>query len=753
MKKLIMILTACAVWSASWAVEQKRYAVEAAEPGAECLGWGVSLEEWAEKAGALEDWFIADFADKVVGNMGAQAFRYVFPGNTDDSYHGAESLPFMDADGTFHWERDAARQRLMQRLNERCLDGKFMAVSAVPENLKVRATDGAMVLAPANYAAYADYVATVLGYFKTQCQLEFSSIDPGCQDAEFLRIMAEKLKSAELGTVLVVSNNADVAIGQRPTGSAHPDDLAAVQALMGAVRSGATLWLAPEVPGTYVADGEFRPSGLFYFYSQIMSAVLPGSKYVKALSDNALASLNADGTSLTLLLLNAGDSPVREWITLNGVTAAAEQATATRTSATERCASVEAPVVNGGYMVAELPAQSLTTVVLPVKPTAEPMPQTENLLSFGTRDAVVRSRADKSAELDIALNALAPAEVTLTLEGEDARYFSVSSTGVSAPGTLRVNYSPEARGCHHAWITASATDGSAQAVRLDLHGDAYDVPRLSLKGNTTFASGSTDPVTSTLSLKGTALTGQITADVDGADSECFTTTFPWAVKEYTQIVFDNSRTGWKHVKAYVFNPDNPIPNLICGCQGRGYPMVDAGNGLFTQQFSFYFDGMKIKFMEDMETTITEAVDFLPGVTYYAAGRCADRFPHVVPLMMDVDDTMDVTYTSAGAESATAVLRLNTAGLDEPFVTNLLAKNAAVTDLAAECNALTVCVNGRNLTVRGVDVSALRLFTLTGVPAASSSGPSLDASALPSGVYLLSATTVSGATTHRRVLLR
>lgn len=755
MKKLITIIIAvCAAWSAAWAAQQNRYEVRGAETGPQCMGWGVDLAEWAEQAGALDDWYLPDFVNEVVGTMGARVFRYGFPGTGTDVYHGADGQTFMDEDGSYHWERDGARQRLLQRLHERCWEGDFLAVGAVPDYMKVRAVDGTMVLNPIKYIAYANYLVEVLNHFKTEYELEFRSIDPGVQDADFLTVLDDKLKSANLTTVLAGNDTMKLKVGEKASGTDLAADIAAMQAMIADVRGGeSAVWMAPEVPATYNDTDGFKLSKLFHFYRQVMAPIWVGSRYVNVLNDNALASLNEDGSALTLLLLNPGENAVREWIDLRGLEPAADHATASRTSATEDGTTVEAPVVNGGYLMAELPAQSLTAVLLPVKPIADQAPSAENLLSFGLRDAVIVSRTDKRAEHEIILNAITSAPVTLKLEGDDAKYFAVEPTKLTAPGSARITYTPEARGCHHVWLTATADDGVTPAARVDIHGDAYDAPALSLTGNTAFKAGGTEPDTTTLSLKATGLTGEIVAEVDGADAQLFTSQFPWAVKQYTQIVFDNSRTGWKHVKAYLFNPDHPVSNLICGCQGRGYPMVDAGNGLFTQQYPLYFEGLKIKFMEDMETTVTEAIDFLPGVIYYASGRCADRYPHTVPLMMDVDDTLDVAYTPGGEESASAVLRLSTRGLDTPLTTNLIAHNAGAPAASAERNSLFIRQQGRIITVQGDAVTALSLLTLTGTTAASINAASLDASALPAGVYLLRIATADGAESVRRLLLR
>ena len=233
MKKLITIIIAvCAAWSAAWAAQQNRYEVRGAETGPQCMGWGVDLAEWAEQAGALDDWYLPDFVNEVVGTMGARVFRYGFPGTGTDVYHGADGQTFMDEDGTYHWERDGARQRLLQRLHERCWEGDFLAVGAVPDYMKVRAVDGTMVLNPIKYIAYANYLVEVLNHFKTEYELEFRSIDPGVQDADFLTVLDDKLKSANLRTVLAGVDTMKVKVGEKASGTDLAADIAAMQNLM-----------------------------------------------------------------------------------------------------------------------------------------------------------------------------------------------------------------------------------------------------------------------------------------------------------------------------------------------------------------------------------------------------------------------------------------------------------------------------------------------------------------------------------------
>ena len=73
--------------------------------------------------------------------------------------------------------------------------------------------------------------------------------------------------------------------------------------------------------------------------------------------------------------------------------------------------------------------------------------------------------------------------------------------------------------------------------------------------------------------------------------------------------------------------------------------------------------------------------------------------------------------------------------------------------SAERNSLFIRQQGRIITVQGDAVTALSLLTLTGTTAASINAASLDASALPAGVYLLRIATADGAESVRRLLLR
>lgn len=387
-------------------------------------------------------------------------------------------------------------------------------------------------------------------------------------------------------------------------------------------------------------------------------------------------------------------------------------------------------------------------------------PQNANV-TFSTHDALFRAKVGDTHSRRIYLSAdPVTSPITLAIHddtGRSASQFSVEPSSLPSSGYVTVTYRPTGETASHwAWISASA-DG-ANVSYVDVHGDSYAEPRLSAEGNTHFSATQLGPVTNTLTLRAKGLIGRIEGGTWGQNWDLFSLTLPWDVKTYSTITFDNRLTQWADVTAFLYDPANPTVNLL----PDGGIMHSDGTGLFTiplpsSNAAVASSGRakKIRFREADGRTITDDIDFIPGAVYRASGRAAQRFPHAVPALADVDDTIDVTYTPQADGNFSAYIWLKTAGRDNNLDIPLSAvATTAADDIAAEADAIAVSVHGRVITARSSrDITAMELYSVTGLSLIRGEGAELDAGTLPAGVYLLRVTADDGHAHLRKLVLR
>lgn len=184
-----------------------RYTVSLDEKRQTFEGWGFTLCWWANVTGNWDDEHVFELVDWLVNDLGIRIFRYNIGGGDDpaftnceehhmihNSYNDckgarAEMEGFMDADGSYHWDRDRAQIRIMRMIHEICPDAIFEAfANSAPYFMTEsgcvggndRGPDGAPKenLPRRNYEAFCRYLVTVLKHHHDEYGINFRTISP-----------------------------------------------------------------------------------------------------------------------------------------------------------------------------------------------------------------------------------------------------------------------------------------------------------------------------------------------------------------------------------------------------------------------------------------------------------------------------------------------------------------------------------------------------------------------------------------------
>ena len=387
-------------------------------------------------------------------------------------------------------------------------------------------------------------------------------------------------------------------------------------------------------------------------------------------------------------------------------------------------------------------------------------PQNANV-TFDTHDAIFRSKVGNEHSRRIYVSADGvDSPITFNVHsnvGQSAQQFTVEPASLAGSDYVTVTYRPQEGASHWAWISASA--GSANVSYVDVHGDSYAEPELSLTGSTHFDVTALGPVTNGLTLNATGLIGRITGGTWGENYNLFSLGLPWDTQSTSAITFDNTATAWPSVVAFLYDPANPTVNLLAD-GGVMHRAADAVDGLYTiacPEFSAAkASTLRLRFSEADSRTVTDDIDLIPGAVYRATGRAAERMPHAVPALADISGApLTLTYTPSADGNFSAYIWLKTAGRDHNLDVPISATaTTAADDIAAEADAIAVSVHGRVITARSSrDITAMELYSVTGLSLIRGEGAELDAGTLPAGVYLLRVTADDGHAHLRKLVLR
>ena len=219
-------------------------------------GWGVSLCWWAGQCGKWSDSKITEIIKWLTSPTGLNYshFRYNIGGGDDpenrncDLHHmgkgkglRAEMEGFKDFSGDeYHWDRDEAQRKIMQKIKELRPDAVFEAFSnSCPYYMTYSGcvsgnTDGGKDnLKPEYYEEFAHYLVDVCKHYKDEYGIEFKTLEPfnesvtgfwyangpqeGCHfdyqsQINFIRVLEPILKASGLNTVISASDETNVGL-------------------------------------------------------------------------------------------------------------------------------------------------------------------------------------------------------------------------------------------------------------------------------------------------------------------------------------------------------------------------------------------------------------------------------------------------------------------------------------------------------------------------------------------------------------
>jgi O-glycosyl hydrolase len=439
-------------------------------------GWGTSLAWWAEAAGG---WSLANresLATKLfdpVNGIGLNTVRYnlggVTPGDTcSDNFRAGGAVPSYEQSlNTYDWSQDSGQRWWLQEaqdLGANVLDGVVYSPPAWMTESGCSAgatTAGQDNLAPAEYANYASYLATVAKHFHDTWGLplqtmapfnepdgtwissgtqEGMSLQPASQNALIKQIHSTMAAggvtaytqlsapesfdsdnvtswlsgpsaaydSAALGDIAQI-NTHDYA--SREGGSVYSTAQHLGLPVMmsewgaGAVSSGASdisagitlserilkneqqmhprswvIWQAVDggSAGTCadvwgLACGDLSASSnqqltypaRYWVMGNYSKFVRPGATVLGDSDTNTLAAYNPGDSTLTLVTTNPSSSPENYSYNLSRFGAVGASAVPYQTTASEQLAQLSPVAITGGSLTASLPAQSVTTFVIP----------------------------------------------------------------------------------------------------------------------------------------------------------------------------------------------------------------------------------------------------------------------------------------------------------------------------------------------------------------------------------------------------
>jgi O-glycosyl hydrolase len=439
-------------------------------------GWGTSLAWWAEATGG---WSLANreslatmLFDPVKG-IGLNTVRYdlggVTPGDTcPETFRAGASVPsFEQSLDTYDWSQDSAQLWWLQEaqdLGASVLDGvaysppAWMTESGCSAGANTAGQDN---LAPAEYASYASYLATVAEHFHDTLGLPLQTIAPfnepdgtwtssGDQEGMSLQPASQNALIKQVHTTLAADGVAaytqlsgpesydsdnvaswlsgpsaaydSTALGDiaqvnthdyasREGGSVYSTAQHLGLPVMmsewgaGAVSSGASdisagitlserilkneremhpqswvIWQALDGGSAGACDdvwglacGDLSASlnqqvtypARYWVMGNYSKFVRPGATVLGDSDTNTLAAYNPGDSTLTLVTTNPSDSPENYSYNLSGFGTTGASAVPYQTTASEQLAQLSPVAVTDGSLTASLPAQSVTTFVIP----------------------------------------------------------------------------------------------------------------------------------------------------------------------------------------------------------------------------------------------------------------------------------------------------------------------------------------------------------------------------------------------------
>ncbi len=215
-------------------------------------GWGSSLCWWAAQVGTWDETKVDSIVDLIISpdKLNMNIFRYNIGGGDDPSHidghmvkgkgKRAEMEGFKaSADAPYNWTADKGQRIIMLKIKAKRPDAVFEAFSNSPPYwMTYSGCAGGNVdpmqdnLKPEYYEAFCDYLIDVCKHYKEQYNIDFKTLEPfnestsgywnalgsqeGCHftpetQMKIIRILAPKLKSTELETVLSASDETNIA--------------------------------------------------------------------------------------------------------------------------------------------------------------------------------------------------------------------------------------------------------------------------------------------------------------------------------------------------------------------------------------------------------------------------------------------------------------------------------------------------------------------------------------------------------------
>lgn len=468
MKILVGILLFCAL-----SVEAKNTVVIHPEDRLqEVEGWGASMIWWAHMVGQWEDEAkIDEVVDLLTSaeHLNMNIFRYNIGGGDAPSHYStatrrghmakgkgirAEMEGFLDAENAeCNWSRDAGQRKIMLKIKEQRPDVVFEAFSNSPPYWMTYSGCSAghhdaseNNLKPEYYEAFCDYLVEVCLHYKDEYGIEFKTLEPfnepqtsywnykgsqeGCHfsiasQIEIIKILAPKLKSSGLKTVIAASDETSVKqfnaavtaylkagivplLGQLNAHTYEVNDKERVMAHALSKEANLTLWQSETGPMGIAGNNFDSNLGLaqrliddmkimqptawldwqimeewnntwclirgsfenetfktipnFYVRMQVTRFIKQGYTIVDIDDKYSIAALSADGDELVVVTVNVSEHDRDLTYEIDGAQEM-NKVEVFRTSKEERCSAVESQAVCGNSYVYSSKAKSIQTLI------------------------------------------------------------------------------------------------------------------------------------------------------------------------------------------------------------------------------------------------------------------------------------------------------------------------------------------------------------------------------------------------------
>ena len=298
-------------------------------------------------------------------------------------------------------------------------------------------------------------------------------------------------------------------------------------------------------------------------------------------------------------------------------------------------------------------------------PQHNPGKVNEPKLWFSERDAEVRAVVGQSTVKTLRLegeNLRGPVVIDAkdNDNGVSCRQFTIEPMTLDGPGEVRITYHPDDLYVNWVWLSANS-DGAATNW-VDIHGDSYMEPTVEVSGDSNFSAHLEESDTHTFTVKGRNLKGGLEGGLWGGDTDRFTYSDTWQLKNNTTVYFDNSRAKWERVYCWIFKADDPYYHYM-GCEWPGREMTAGADGIYSYTFApeSTSDRLMVVFANTGSHTQTDDAELIPDATYAAAGRVADRWPHAVPAHVNYDGEITIGFAPTSEGSFASNFYVKTAG--------------------------------------------------------------------------------------------